>query len=93
LHQERRTRRKDHIIQTFRQQINCIFWRQGEAIYSTYYAQSKEVTTPEIMDQHAMLAEQVGMGILQVAAAEEKKLDQQLKAMENLGALFVGVWK
>lgn len=45
------------------------------------------------MDQHAMLAEQVGMGILQVAAAEEKKLDQQLKAMENLGALFVGVWK
>lgn len=29
--------------------------------------------------------ERVGEGILQVAAMEERKLDAQLKAMENLG--------
>jgi hypothetical protein len=41
------------------------------------------------MDHQTMLAEQVGQGILQVAAMEEKKLDQQLKAMENLGKLII----
>lgn len=34
---------------------------------------------------HAQAMEQVGAGILQVAAAEERKLDAQLKDMENLG--------
>jgi hypothetical protein len=41
------------------------------------------------MDQvHAQAMEQVGAGILAVAAAEEKKLDAQLKDMENLGWLL-----
>lgn len=35
--------------------------------------------------QQMKLLESVGEGILQVAAREEKKLDQQLKEMENLG--------
>lgn len=34
---------------------------------------------------HAQAMEQVGAGILAVAAAEERKLDAQLKDMENLG--------
>lgn len=34
---------------------------------------------------HAQAMEQVGQGILQVAAMEEKKLDAQLKDLENLG--------
>lgn len=34
---------------------------------------------------HAQAMEQVGAGILQVAAAEERKLDAQLKDLENLG--------
>ena len=37
--------------------------------------------------QQMKLLESVGEGILQVAAREEKKLDQQLKEMENLGFL------
>lgn len=35
--------------------------------------------------RHAMLMERVGEGILQVAQAEEKRLDEQLKSLENLG--------
>ena len=38
--------------------------------------------------QQMKLLESVGEGILQVAAREEKKLDQQLKDMENLGFYF-----
>ena len=34
---------------------------------------------------HAQAMEQVGQGILQVAAMEEQKLDAQLKDLENLG--------
>ena len=40
------------------------------------------------MDQHAMLMERVGEGILQVAQAEEKRLDAQLQALENLGTVI-----
>ena len=35
--------------------------------------------------QQAKLMEQVGQGILQVAEAEERKLDEKLKSLENLG--------
>jgi hypothetical protein len=35
--------------------------------------------------KHAMMMERVGEGILQVAQAEEKRLDEQLKSLENLG--------
>lgn len=34
---------------------------------------------------HAMAMEQVGQGILAVAEQEEKRLDAQLKGLENLG--------
>ena len=34
---------------------------------------------------HAQAMEQVGAGILQVAEAQEKALDAQLKDLENLG--------
>ena len=34
---------------------------------------------------HAQAMEKVGQGILQVAEMEEKKLDAQLKDLENLG--------
>lgn len=34
---------------------------------------------------HAMAMEQVGQGILAVAEMEEKRLDAQLKGLENLG--------
>ncbi len=35
--------------------------------------------------QHQRMMENVGKGILQVAMAEEKKLDAQLKGLDNLG--------
>jgi hypothetical protein len=35
--------------------------------------------------RHAMMMERVGEGILLVAEAEEKRLDAQLKSLENLG--------
>lgn len=35
--------------------------------------------------QQQMIMERVGEGILQVAEAEERKLDAQLKNFENLG--------
>ena len=35
--------------------------------------------------QQAALISQVEQGILQVAAAEERKLDEKLKSLENLG--------
>ena len=39
-----------------------------------------------MMDRaHAQAMEQVGQGILQVAEAEERRLDAQLKDLENLG--------
>ena len=38
---------------------------------------------------HAMAMEQVGQGILAVAEMEEKKLDAQLKGLENLGKVFM----
>lgn len=39
-----------------------------------------------MMDRaHAQAMEQVGAGILQVAEAEERRLDAQLKSLENLG--------
>jgi hypothetical protein len=39
-----------------------------------------------MMDRaHAQAMEQVGAGILQVAEAQEKMLDAQLRDMENLG--------
>ena len=41
------------------------------------------------MDPNQMkLIERVGEGILQVAEAEEKKLDAQLRNIENLGRLL-----
>ena len=39
---------------------------------------------------HAMAMEQVGQGILAVAEQEEKRLDAQLKGLENLGKPAVG---
>jgi hypothetical protein len=42
-----------------------------------------------MMDRaHAEAMEQVGAGILQVAQAEERRLDAQLKQFENLGMLL-----
>lgn len=35
--------------------------------------------------QHRRMMENVGDGILQVAMAEERKLDAQLKSLEKLG--------
>lgn len=35
--------------------------------------------------QQAQLIERVGEGILQVAELEERKIDEQLKALENMG--------
>lgn len=39
--------------------------------------------------QHEMMMERVGESILQVAEAQEKKLDSKLKELENLGALIL----
>lgn len=38
--------------------------------------------------QHRQLMENVGDGILQVAMAEERKLDAQLKNLEKLGKII-----
>ena len=38
--------------------------------------------------QQVQLMERVGDGILQVAEAEEKRLDAQLKSLENLGEII-----
>ena len=37
----------------------------------------------------SQLIERVGEGILQVAEMEEKRIDEQLKALENMGNLLV----
>lgn len=42
-----------------------------------------------MMDAQSMaIMENVGRGILQQAELEEKKLDQQLKSLENLGSVL-----
>lgn len=37
---------------------------------------------------HAAAMEQVGAGILQVAEAQERQLDAQLKGLENMGKFY-----
>ncbi len=40
--------------------------------------------------KHAMLMERVGEGILAAAQAQERAIDQQLKALETMGKYFHG---
>ena len=48
---------------------------------------SKSIYHRTMDSQHLKLMENVGKGILQVAEAEEKRLDAQLRDLENLGEL------
>ena len=41
--------------------------------------------------KHAMLMERVGEGILAAAQAQERAIDQQLKALETMGKYVHGI--
>lgn len=53
-------------------------------VQDSFHTSSNNVYIMDVR-AHAQAMEQVGAGILAVAAAEERKLDAQLKDMENLG--------